>query len=133
MTMRKVGAFYEMYGKNAQIAVDVLKLHLTSKNGEDMVGFPDTVKSEYADKLRYAGYTVLIEESFEINPPKQQEKLMSDISEVAETTPEETINPLTITFSGDSDSLDEIRDKALSLSAACTLHKRTCSRYIRKS
>lgn len=75
-----------------------------------MVGFPDTVKSEYADKLRYAGYTVLIEESFEINPPKQQEKLMSDISEVAETTPEETINPLTITFSGDSDSLDEIRD-----------------------
>ena len=51
-----------------------------------------TVKSEYADKLRYAGYTVLIEESFEINPPKQQEKLMSDISEVAETTPEETIN-----------------------------------------
>lgn len=121
VTMRKVGAFYEMYGKNAQIAVDVLKLHLTSKNGEDMVGFPDTVKSEYADKLRYAGYTVLIEESFEINPPKQQEKLMSDISEVAETTPEETINPLTITFSGDSDSLDEIRDKALSLSAACTL------------
>ncbi len=77
VTMRKVGDFYEMYGKNAEIGAEVLGLELFSKRGEPMVGFPDAVKAEYADKLRDAGYTVLEEQAFEINPPKREEKLLS--------------------------------------------------------
>jgi hypothetical protein len=70
VTMRKVGDFYEMYGKNAQIAADVLDLHLTTKNGSEMVGFPDFKKQEYAGKLQENGYSVLVEEVYEINPPQ---------------------------------------------------------------
>ncbi len=109
ITMRKVGDFYEMYDKNAQIAADILDLHLTAKNGEDMVGFPDSVKDDYADKLRENGYSVFIEESFEINPPKREENLMNDISEVDKNTPEnseieEDDEPLFI----DNDVIEEI-------------------------
>ena len=121
VTMRKVGDFYEMYGKNAQIATDILGLHLTTKNGSDMVGFPDSVKEEYADKLRDEGYSVLIEESFEINPPKRQEELISDVSEIADFVPDESVAPLTIVFNGERDSLDTIKNQALSLGATCTL------------
>lgn len=108
ITMRKVGDFYEMYGKNAQIAADILDLHLTAKNGEDMVGFPDSVKDDYADKLRENGYSVLIEESFDINPPKREENLMNDIFELDKNTPEnseiEEDAPLFI----DNDVIEEI-------------------------
>ncbi len=121
VTMRKVSDFYEMYGKNAEIGAEVLGLHLITKNGENMVGFPDFAKDENSEKLRNAGYSVLIEEAFEINPPKQQEKLISDISEIAETAHEEIVNPLTLVFNGDKESLEEVKDKALSLGATCTL------------
>ena len=72
VTMRKVGDFWEMYRKNAEIAADVLGLHMTKRGIDDMVGFPDHVKNEYCDKLKQAGYTVLIEEVFELNPPKRE-------------------------------------------------------------
>lgn len=84
VTMRKVGDFYEMYGKNAEIATDVLDIHLTTKNGEPMVGFPEHVKSEYADKLRDAGYTVLEEQAFEINPPKREEEKLLSLRDVVD-------------------------------------------------
>ncbi|MBP3760305.1 MAG: hypothetical protein J6I55_02330, partial [Ruminococcus sp.] len=71
VTMRKVGDFYEMYGKNAEIAMEVLGLHNTPKNGSPMVGFPNHVKDDYSKKLGEAGYTVLIEQAFELNPPKR--------------------------------------------------------------
>ena len=48
-------------------------MHLTVKNGLEMVGFPDSKKSEYSNKLRDAGYTVLIEEVFELNPSKRED------------------------------------------------------------
>lgn len=121
VTMRKIGDFYEMYGKNAQIGADVLDLHLTTKNGEDMVGFPDSVKDDYSEKLKDAGYSVLIEQAYEINPPQNSETLMSDVSEIEKTIPEEVVNPVTIVFNGDDSGLDEIKDMALSLGATCTL------------
>ena len=76
ITMRKVGAFYEMYGKNAEIAADVLGLTVIPQNG-GVVGFPESKKDEYSDKLRKAGYSVLIEQSFEINSPQRETAQLS--------------------------------------------------------
>lgn len=82
VSMSKVGDFWEFYGKNARIAADILGLRLSQKNGNDMCGFPDFKKDENSQKLRDAGYTVLIEEVFELNarnvPPqeRQEEKVI---------------------------------------------------------
>lgn len=67
VSLRKVGDFYEMYGKDAEIGAEVLGLRILSKNVSPMVGFPDHIKDEYSAKLREAGYTVLIEQVFELN------------------------------------------------------------------
>lgn len=80
VSLRKVGNFYEMYGKNAEIGAEVLGLHMMSKNGSPMVGFPDYVKDEYSKKLGEAGYSVLIEEVFEINPPKREQEYFLEVS-----------------------------------------------------
>ena len=80
VSIRKVGDFYEMYGKNAEIGEEVLGLRMTSKNGQPMVGFPYHVKDDYSEKLRKAGYSVLMEEAFEINPPKRDKEYSLEIS-----------------------------------------------------
>ena len=72
VTMRKVGDFYEMYGENAQIAASILGLHLTKKDGEDMVGFPDMAKKGYSDTLRLSGYHVLVEEVYSLGSNKTE-------------------------------------------------------------
>lgn len=84
VSLRKVGDFYEMYGKNAEIGEEVLGLRMLSKNGQPMVGFPDHVKDEYSDKLREAGYTVLIEEAFELNPPKREAEKLQTLQQVVD-------------------------------------------------
>ena len=84
VSLRKVGDFYEMYGKNAEIGEEVLGLRMLSKNGQPMVGFPDHVKDEYSDKLREAGYTVLIEEAFELNPPKHEAEKLQTLQQVVD-------------------------------------------------
>ena len=84
VTMRKVGDFYEMYGKNAEVGAEVLGLHLFTKHGSPMVGFPDHVKDEYSAKLREAGYTVLIEQAFEINPPKREAERLTTLQDVVD-------------------------------------------------
>ena len=60
MALHKMGEFYEFYGEDARNAADILDLHLTRRNDEDMVGFPDHVKDEYLEKLSDAGYTVVV-------------------------------------------------------------------------
>ena len=80
VSLRKVGDFYEMYGKNAEIGAEVLGLRMLSKHGSPMVGFPDHVKDEYSAKLREAGYIVLIEQAFELNPPKRDREYSLEIS-----------------------------------------------------
>ena len=85
VSLRKVGDFYEMYGKNAEIGEEVLGLRMLSKNGQPMVGFPDHVKDEYSAKLREAGYTVLIEQAFELNPPKREPEKLQTLQQVVDT------------------------------------------------
>ena len=84
VSLRKVGDFYEMYGKNAEIGAEVLGLRMLSKNGSPMVGFPDHVKDEYSAKLREAGYTVLIEQAFELNPPKREAEKLQTLQQVVD-------------------------------------------------
>ena len=72
VSLRKVGDFFEMYSKDAEIGAEVLGLHMLSKNGSPMVGFPEHIKNEYSAKLKEAGYTVLIEQVFELNPSSQE-------------------------------------------------------------
>ena len=84
VSIRKVGDFYEMYGKNAEIGEEVLGLRMLSKNGQPMVGFPDHVKDEYSAKLREAGYTVLIEQAFELNPPKREAEKLQTLQQVVD-------------------------------------------------
>lgn len=79
VTMVKVGDFFEMYGKDAEIGAEILGLHMLSKNGQPMVGFPDHIKNEYSKKFDEAGYTVLIEQAFELNPPKRDEIIVSPL------------------------------------------------------
>jgi len=84
VTLRKVGDFYEMYGKNAEVGAEVLGLRMLSKNGSPMVGFPDHVKDEYSAKLREAGYSVLIEQAFELNPPKREPEKLQTLQQVVD-------------------------------------------------
>lgn len=85
VSLRKVGDFYEMYGKNAEIGVEVLGLHMLSKNGSPMVGFPDHVKDEYSEKLSKAGYSILVEQAFELNPPKREPEKLQTLQRVVDT------------------------------------------------
>ena len=62
VSLRKVGDFYEMFGKDAEIGAEVLDLHMISKHGEPMVGFPDIKKDEFSEKLKRAGYSVVTDE-----------------------------------------------------------------------
>mgnify|MGYP002609185752 CR=1 FL=1 len=59
-----LGDFYESYGEDAENAAQVLDIVLTSKQIEDntykMCGFPKYILDEYANKLLYAGYDVVI-------------------------------------------------------------------------
>lgn len=84
VSLRKVGDFYEMYGKNAEIGEEVLGLRMLSKNGQPMVGFPAHVKDEYSAKLREAGYTVLIEQAFELNPPKREPEKLQTLQQIVD-------------------------------------------------
>ena len=84
VSLRKVGDFYEMYGKNAEVGAEVLGMRMLSKNGQPMVGFPDHVKDEYSAKLREAGYTVLIEQAFELNPPKREAEKLQTLQQVVD-------------------------------------------------
>lgn len=59
-----LGDFYESYGEDAENAAQVLDIVLTSKQIEGniykMCGFPKHILDEYANKLLYAGYDVVI-------------------------------------------------------------------------
>ena len=84
VSLRKVGDFYEMYGKNAEIGAEVLDLHMLSTNGSPMIGFSDHVKDEYSKRLSEAGYSVLIEQAFELNPPKRVPEKLRTLRQVVD-------------------------------------------------
>ncbi len=60
LALHKMGDFYEFYDDDAEKAADILGLHLMHRKNEDVVGFPDYVKDEYLEKLKNAGYTVVV-------------------------------------------------------------------------
>lgn len=49
-----------------------------------MVGFPDHVKDDTSARLREAGYTVLIEQAFELNPPKRETEKIQTLQQVVD-------------------------------------------------
>lgn len=62
ITLKKVGAFYEIYGSAAEKAAEILDLTLTPKviDGENlsMVGFPSHIVEKYTKVLNENGYLV---------------------------------------------------------------------------
>ena len=73
VTLSKKGDFYEMRGRNAEIGVSELGLTMFG----DKVGFPAYLKDNYSERLRNAGFQVLIEETFELSSfaaEREQEK-----------------------------------------------------------
>lgn len=59
MIAEQVGDFYEFYGEDARLLSNALNLHLTTKNNQDMTGFPAQMFIENAEKLAKYGYTLL--------------------------------------------------------------------------
>ena len=90
-----LGDFYESYGEDAENAAQVLDIVLTSKQIEDntykMCGFPKHILDEYANKLLYAGYDVVI-----ANEDRSYKRLLSAdkvIPEQAQQTEVQTPEP----------------------------------------
>ena len=77
MALHKMGEFYEFYGADARNAADVLDLHLTHRNDEDMVGFPNHVKDDFIKKLSDAGYTVVV-----MGDPERELTTLQDVADV---------------------------------------------------
>ncbi len=106
ITMRKVGDFWEFYGINARNAAETLSLKLSRKNNDDMCGFPDFAKDDFCKELRAAGYTVLIEEVFELDSPKV-EKEPENAAEGIETSDELPI--VKINIEADAEQITELK------------------------
>jgi hypothetical protein len=70
ISLRQVGDSYEMRGKTVYNAAAVLGIAVTNQNGENVAQFP-AGNDEDLQKLRDAGYVLLREEVFALNPPKQ--------------------------------------------------------------
>lgn len=87
-----LGDFYEAYGEDAENAAQVLDIVLTSKQIEDntykMCGFPKYILDEYANKLLYAGYDVVIaDESGKYNRLLSADKIIPEQAQQTENEP----------------------------------------------
>ncbi len=79
LSLFSVGDFYEIYGNEAEIASELLDIHLLSKSGQPMTGFPKFAFDEYNSKLNELGYE-LVEGTI------ASTQIQSSNNEVAETT-----------------------------------------------
>lgn len=89
-----LGDFYESYGEDAENAAQVLDIVLTSKQMEDnaykMCGFPKHTLDEYANKLLYAGYDVVIaDESGKYKRLLSADKIIPEQAQQAENEPKQ--------------------------------------------
>lgn len=87
-----LGDFYESYGEDAENAAQILDIALTSKQMEDnaykMCGFPKHTLDEYANKLLYAGYDVVIaDESGKYNRLLSADKIIPEQEQQTENEP----------------------------------------------
>ena len=90
-----LGDFYEIYGEDAANAAVVLDIAVTSKqiegNTYKMCGFPKHTLDEYANKLLYAGYDVVIaDESRNSHRLLSADKIIPEQSQQVENEPEQT-------------------------------------------
>ncbi len=95
-----LGDFYESYGEDAENAAQVLDIVLTSKQIEDntykMCGFPKHILDEYANKLLYAGYDVVIaDESGKYNRLLSADKIIPEQAQQTENEPKQAETPQT--------------------------------------
>ena len=95
-----LGDFYESYGEDAENAAQVLDIVLTSKQIEDntykMCGFPKHILDEYASKLLYAGYDVVIaNEDRSYKRLLSADKVIPEQAQQTENEPKQTETPPT--------------------------------------
>ena len=95
-----LGDFYESYGEDAENAAQILDIALTSKQMEDnaykMCGFPKHILDEYANKLLYAGYDVVIaDESGKYNRLLSADKIIPEQAQQTENEPKQAETPQT--------------------------------------
>ena len=95
-----LGDFYESYGGDAENAAQVLDIVLTSKQIEDntykMCGFPKHILDEYANKLLYAGYDVVIaDENRKYNRLLSADKIIPEQAQQTENEPKQAETPQT--------------------------------------
>ena len=79
LTAYAVGDFYELYGEEAEKAAELLELHLTTRNGEPMVGLPKHAMELYSDKLSELGYSLETSESNSYLAPEADVPKTEDI------------------------------------------------------
>ena len=95
-----LGDFYESYGEDAENAAQVLDIVLTSKQIEDntykMCGFPKHILDEYANKLLYAGYDVVIaDENRNSHRLLSADKVILEQEQQTENEPKQAETPQT--------------------------------------
>lgn len=95
-----LGDFYEIYGEDAENAAQVLNIVLTSKQIEDntykMCGFPKHILDEYANKLLYAGYDVVIaDENRNSHRLLSADKIIPEQAQQTKNEPKQTETPPT--------------------------------------
>ena len=95
-----LGDFYESYGEDAENAAQVLDIVLTSKQIEDntykMCGFPKHILDEYANKLLYAGYDVVIaDENRNSHRLLSADKIILEQAQQTENEPKQAETPQT--------------------------------------
>ena len=71
VSLRRVGDEFEVRCQDIENVAAVLGVHIDEKNGEQIVRFSVDDESS-RQKLRDAGYVLLMEEVFALNPPKQE-------------------------------------------------------------
>ena len=89
-----LGDFYESYGEDAENAAQVLDITSTSKqiegNEYKMCGFPKHTLDEYANKLLYAGYDVVIaDENRNSHRLLSADKIIPEQAQQAENEPKQ--------------------------------------------
>ena len=112
-----------IYIEASEEDVAELREHL-NMNGYDVV-WSDDNKSFTADSEQAAYIETILEDRDIIysldgaafDSPEQSVPLMSDASEVKDISSSDDVLSVTLKYKGDSESLDEIKDKALSLGA----------------